>query len=382
MAASRRWGIMDRLPSGRYRARYTGPDGKRHAAPGTFDTKGQADHWLALRRAEIATGTWEPPEVVEARRRATEAAAQAKEVTLREYGERWIDQRTTKSGAKLSRKTVYDHRLFLRGRLTSLVDLTLGDITPALVRAWRAEQLERGTRTQTARVYDLLRSMLETAVEDGIIEANPCTIKGGSATRTGIRVTPPTDAELDVLMATINPRYRALIAIAAGAGLRWGEATALRTHDVAIERDDEGQLICVRVLIAEGVIYTPETGRIRKPTKNDLVRTVSIFGEDAQIIAERVEEVGTGLLYSSVRDETQPLSGSTFNRHWDAARIAAGRPDLHFHALRHYAGTRYAQAGATMKETMARLGHTTTSAAMRYQHAGTRDDELAARVAR
>jgi integrase len=52
------------------------------------------------------------------------------------------------------------------------------------------------------------------------------------------------------------------------------------------------------------------------------------------------------------------------------------------HALRHYAGTRYAQAGATVRETMARLGHSSERAAMRYQHAGNRDDELAMRVAR
>ncbi|WP_179017288.1 hypothetical protein [Paenarthrobacter nitroguajacolicus] len=36
------FGIIDKLPSGNLRARYTGPDGKRHAAPGTFKTKGAA----------------------------------------------------------------------------------------------------------------------------------------------------------------------------------------------------------------------------------------------------------------------------------------------------------------------------------------------------
>jgi len=52
------------------------------------------------------------------------------------------------------------------------------------------------------------------------------------------------------------------------------------------------------------------------------------------------------------------------------------------HALRHYAGTKYARAGATVKETMARLGHSTSEAAMRYQHAGNRDDDLAMLIAR
>ena len=68
---------------------------------------------------------------------------------------------------------------------------------------------------------------------------------------------------------------------------------------------------------------------------------------------------------------------SAFWRHWHKAVVEADRPDLPFHALRHYAGTRYAQTGATIRETMARLGHSSTKAAMRYQHAGSRDDELA-----
>ena len=34
--AKRVFGEISRLPSGRFRARYTGPDGNRHSAPVTF----------------------------------------------------------------------------------------------------------------------------------------------------------------------------------------------------------------------------------------------------------------------------------------------------------------------------------------------------------
>ena len=40
-----------------------------------------------------------------------------------------------------------------------------------------------------------------------------------------------------------------------------------------------------------------------------------------------------------------------------------------FHDLRHVAGTLNAAAGATIKEAMARLGHASPVAALRYQHA-------------
>jgi len=43
------FGGIRRLPSGRYQARYSGPDLVRHTAPITFDSKGDAETWLALR---------------------------------------------------------------------------------------------------------------------------------------------------------------------------------------------------------------------------------------------------------------------------------------------------------------------------------------------
>ena len=52
--------------------------------------------------------------------------------------------------------------------------------------------------------------------------------------------------------------------------------------------------------------------------------------------------------------------------------MAVNLPDLHFHDLRHTGGTLSAATGASLKELMARLGHSSVRAAMMYQHA-TRD---------
>lgn len=63
------------------------------------------------------------------------------------------------------------------------------------------------------------------------------------------------------------------------------------------------------------------------------------------------------------------------------ARKAIGRPDLRFHDLRHTGATMAAQAGATMRELMDRLGHSTPQAALIYQHAAAdRQAALAARL--
>ncbi|MFN2320830.1 MAG: tyrosine-type recombinase/integrase [Dermatophilaceae bacterium] len=61
------------------------------------------------------------------------------------------------------------------------------------------------------------------------------------------------------------------------------------------------------------------------------------------------------------------------------ARAAAGRPDLRWHDLRHTGATLAAHAGATTRELMDRLGHSTSAMAMRYQHVA---DDQPAEIAR
>jgi integrase len=73
------------------------------------------------------------------------------------------------------------------------------------------------------------------------------------------------------------------------------------------------------------------------------------------------------------------LNPATLRWAYHPAREAAGRPDLRFHDLRHTGAVLAAAAGATLAELMARLGHSTVSAALRYQHAAAdRDKAIAA----
>jgi integrase-like protein len=57
---------------------------------------------------------------------------------------------------------------------------------------------------------------------------------------------------------------------------------------------------------------------------------------------------------------------------------AVGLDGLRFHDLRHTAGTLAARTGATTKEIMSRLGHSSARAAMIYQHATNDRDRLIA----
>ncbi len=76
----------------------------------------------------------------------------------------------------------------------------------------------------------------------------------------------------------------------------------------------------------------------------------------------------------------RPVRATVWTPAWAKAVVTSGR-DIRLHDLRHLAETLTAQAGATLKETMACLGHSTPDAALRYQHIATsRPETIAAGI--
>ena len=76
--------------------------------------------------------------------------------------------------------------------------------------------------------------------------------------------------------------------------------------------------------------------------------------------------------------EGNPIAPRTIDRVWSKARQAVNRTDVRFHDLRHSGLTWAASAGASTAELMLRGGHSTPSAALRYQHATADRDRVIA----
>ena len=82
--------------------------------------------------------------------------------------------------------------------------------------------------------------------------------------------------------------------------------------------------------------------------------------------------------YVFTGDKGGPVSEQVLHHRWTAARRSLGLEHVHFHDLRHVAGTLAASTGAGTKELMHRLGHASPAAALRYQHATSERDEAIA----
>jgi len=97
-------------------------------------------------------------------------------------------------------------------------------------------------------------------------------------------------------------------------------------------------------------------------------------------LAKHVAKLKSALLFVDP-ERGGHITEGRYRPQFFAAREAINQPELHFHDLRHFGGTMAAYTGATLREIQARLGHTTVSAAMRYQAvAKIREDEMAARL--
>ena len=84
------FGNISKQKSGRFRARYTGPDGRWHNAPYTFLSKTDARAWLTTEHAKLIAGDWTPPAVRNAMR---VAAIKRRSVPFGEYADAWLASR-------------------------------------------------------------------------------------------------------------------------------------------------------------------------------------------------------------------------------------------------------------------------------------------------
>jgi integrase len=371
------FGAVETLPSGRHRARYRGPDGRRYTAPTLFLTQKDARGWLAVRQAEIIKDQWMPPGAGE--------LPKAK-LTFKAYADVWIEHRDLKDRTREHyEKLLEDHIVPKFG------SLPIASITADDVREWHAKL---GTKTPTLRAhcYGLLRTIMGTALSDGKIKVNPCVIRGAGSARRVHKIRPASLDEIAVITEEMPKQYRAMVLLAAWCALRFGELTELRRRDIVIVEPTEEQLSNALdsseeppesygiVRVERAVVRTDAGFQTTTPKSDAGRRDVEIpphlLPAIKDHLARFVDADKDALLFPAAQGGH--LAPASLYRSFYKARSAAKRDDLRWHDLRHSGAVLAAATGATLAELMARLGHSTPAAAMRYQHAAQgRDRQIA-----
>ncbi|RIQ21047.1 tyrosine-type recombinase/integrase [Jiangella rhizosphaerae] len=382
-------GHIVKTDAGSWRANWRDPSGRQRAK--TFPTKRDASRFLA--------------EVETTRNRGLYVDPHAGRVKLGDYLPTWLagrhDEITT---AARDRSILRTHVVPRWGTVA------LAKIDHSSVQAWVAELSTRRSAATVRECCRLLSSVLRSAVRDRIIAFNPA-----EGVRMPKRRRKDTDertisreAFLHKLLPVIPDRYAALVAVAGGTGLRWGECVGLRwdaieltarqVHVVRVAVEVAGtvtgkpfpksragrRVVPLPAFVVEalrhhqatyapgpaGEVFTNEVGgpprrtlfraRVWRPS---LVRA-GLLGDVAQVAIDQFE--------ATWRDDAGHEHRATFAKEQHAVNEVARRCSggLRFHDLRHSYATWLVSDGVPVNDVQRVMGHERPSTTLDlYTHA-------------
>jgi integrase len=341
----------------RWRVRWRDPQG--HHRSRSFARKADAERYLAGITTSIYAGTYVDP----AAGRATVA-----DVAL-PYLERISKtrKRTTSASYAGLWRTLLEPRW---------ARVPVASISHTDVAGWVADLSSRYSPSRTRQAHGLLSSILDDAVADRRIPANPA--RGVELPRMPRRRAYPVlghgevAALADAAGEIGGPLDRALVLLLAYTGLRWGEAAGLRWVDVDLLRR--------RIRVEETIVEVdgrqyPDTPKSHQARIVPLAAPAALALETLPRTTPRVFTGSTGL----------PLRTSGWTRRILApACERAGLPRTTPHGLRHTAATLAVESGAPVKAVQTMLGHALGSYTMTLDvYADAREeslDEVAARM--
>ena len=339
----------------KYDVRYRDPHGVQRSR--TFRTLREAERFARKVEVDKETGSYVDPS--------------AGQVTLDAYAQEWLDNRPT---LRPRTRDLYEGQL--DNHILPVFGATqISKITPPAVRSWWAE-VHRGKLSEVscAKVYRLLRAILTTAETDGLIIQNPCRIAGAGIERSDERPV-ATVEQVWKLADAVPPRLRCMVLVFGFVGLRLGEALALerrhldlRKRTLRVEQQEQE--------LRDGTII------ISPPKTRSGIRTLAIpeflVNELHLHLEQFVGPAEEDRLFTGAGGG--PLRRAQWKRTWDRAKVDVAdlQPGFRSHDLRHTANTIAAATGASTRELMQRMGHASSEAALRYQHATTDRDRAIA----
>jgi integrase len=342
----------------RYIVNYREPDGRQRRK--TFRKKADATAFSHTMEADKLRGRYIDPD--------------AGRITFRKYATDWLAAQTFEQTTRESTE--------LRLRLHVFPVLghrQLGQIKPSTVQAW-LRGLTMAPSYQRV-ILSNVSTIMSAAVDDARLSANPCKAGSVRAPRVQTRKVTPWSAERVLAVREALPeRYRIIVMLAAGLGLRQGEAFALSPGDVDFLRGVVEVRRQVRLLSSNRAVFAlPKGGKTRTVPLPGSVRD-ALAAHLAAAPARPVtlpwrtvegDPVKVPLVLST--REATALNRNYFNTFvWkaalDTAKVDPSR-DNGIHALRHYYASVLLDAGENIKAVSSYLGHSDPGFTLRtYTH--------------
>jgi integrase len=312
----------------RYRVRYR-VDGRERSG-GSYDRKLDADRRLAQLQADVLRGTWVDP---------------SDRTVLADYARRYVTLRPYRATTARRMTGMVERHI----AATALGRRRVAAIRPSEVQAWAADRSRVLSPGSMRLLLGMLRSVFRAAVLDKLVASSPVvnvSVPRGDPER----VVPLTPGQVQQLAAAMPLRYRAMVVVQAGLGLRIGELLSLRASDVDFLR---------RVVRIDEQI--PPGSRTRTELKTPRSRrTLPLPTFVSEALAQHMRAyppAADGTLFTTTagRPLTHVHYGtSTFRKAVERAGLPAGTTS---HDLRHAYASWLLAAGESVVCVAERLGH-------------------------
>lgn len=367
----RGFGSVERLASGRYRVRYTGPDGLRRSARMTYTSKASADKELTRILLAIESGLWHIDESPQG------GDLDPRNMTLSDLARHWREQRVTAQGRQLSPRTLAEYERLIESTLFIFRNRPIRSITRQAIESWRAPEIHRAPN-QTTKAYKHLKTLMTFAHKRSWILSNPCDLERATNYSPATRPVIPTLAQVELMLAESPEPLKAILALASWGGLRKGEIFELRRKDIEIIKGRTKADTLVWVHVRRGVVWQERRAIVRQPKSEKGKRAVPLPPRVTEILLAHLR--GMSLDPEALLFERRPGSNehwleSQLRPHWEAIRALAGF-EGRFHSLRAFGATEFGKTGATAQEIMDRFGHKNIETAMLYQRSTGREADL------
>ena len=359
------FGTVRQTSSGRFQARYTGPDNVRRTA-GTYATKKEARTALAAVAADIAAegAAWLAPGVDPQHDQQTKMNKVAKSLGMTRSGPlfgTFAKEILAMRADQLAPRTLEGYESLLANWLLPAFEhFPLSQITVQRVDSWWAEMGQLTGKVNRRNAYFLLSNIMKHAVRYKHIPASPCVVDKAGAVVAELRPHLSVN-EFRSIVAAAPEHLSAPFWTLFGAHVRLGELLGLNVGDIDLENG--------LVTIERQAQQVRGQGVLIRETKTGNRRTISLLAPALSALREHLkdnEDPPTAPLFRGPKGGR--LTQNYIRGQWTKAVQAAGLGNVHLHDIRHTGLTLVAGHGST-KEVMHRGGHTTAAAALRYQHA-------------
>jgi integrase len=210
-------------------------------------------------------------------------------------------------------------------------------------------------------VHGVVSGIFRAAVRDRLIVSNPC--EGTRLPKvTKARVEPLPIETVRAIGRALPARYRALVTLAAGTGMRQGECLGLTVDRVDFLRRT--------VTVNRQLVTVPGREPFLAPPKTSAsVRAIPLPQIVLDALAAHLAAFPTDELVF-VNERGHPIRRTAFGSRWRAAVVTAGAPSgTGFHDLRHFYASLLIRHGESVKVVQARLGHASASETLdTYSH--------------